>query len=280
MDTPTRSHAALQGRCGRTRNGADAMMMIQMGAGPGHGFRAEAGFGSASGRAGILVVSLGLLLGACAGADRFGSGGPFATRGGAALSSPQLPSAPPIATSPIESQELPPPGGAQVAIGTQVATGTQVPGGDAGAGGLPPPTDPFFQPSAPATPPPAPRTIETPTLQGGSGQIATLGGGSTGTGRGPVSSRDGVIGGWTAREATGGSCRVQLSSSPALDLYRASAAGCANRDLQKITAWDYRDGEVFLYQPGGSVAARMRVNSGSSLAGVIARSGASLTLSR
>jgi hypothetical protein len=46
------------------------MMMIQMGAGPGHGFRAEAGFGSASGRAGILVVSLGLLLGACAGADR------------------------------------------------------------------------------------------------------------------------------------------------------------------------------------------------------------------
>ena len=274
MDTPTRSHAALRRRCGMTRNGADAMMMIQMGAGPGQGFRAEPCFGSASGRAGILVVSLGLLLGACAGADRFGSGGPFATRGGAALPSPQLPSAPPIATSPVESQALPPPGGAQV------ATGTQVPGGDAGAGGLPPPADPFFQPSAPATPPPAPRTIETPTLQGGSGQIATLGGGSTGTGRGPVSSRDGVIGGWTAREATGGSCRVQLSSSPALDLYRASAAGCANRDLQKITAWDYRDGEVFLYQPGGTVAARMRVNSGASLAGVIARSGASLTLSR
>ena len=263
-----------------TRNGADAMMMIQMGARPGQGFRAEPGFASASGMAGILVVSLGLLLGACAGADRFGSGGPFATRGGAALSSPQLPSAPPIATSPIESQALPPPSGAQVATGTQVTTGTQVPGGDAGAGGLPPPADPFFQPSAPATPPPAPRTIETPTLQGGSGQIATLGGGSTGTGRGPVSSRDGVIGGWTAREATGGSCRVQLSSSPALDLYRASAAGCANRDLQKITAWDYRDGEVFLYQPGGSVAARMRVNSGASLAGVIARTGASLTLSR
>lgn len=267
MDTATRSHAALPGRCGMTRNGADAMMMNQMGAGPGQGFRAEPGFGHALGRAGILAVSLGLLLGGCAGADRFGSGGPFATRE-TAQSSPQLPSAPPIVTSPIESQALPPPGGAQV------------PGGDAGAVGLPPPADPFFQPSAPATPPPAPRTIETPTLQGGSGQIATLGGGSTGTGRGPVSSRDGVIGGWTAREATGGSCRVQLSSSPALDLYRASAAGCANRDLQKITAWDYRDGEVFLYQPGGSVAARMKVNSGSSLAGVIARSGASLTLSR
>lgn len=266
MDTATRSHAALPRRCGMTRNGADAMMTIQRRSGSGQGFRSDPGLGYALGRASILAVSLGLLLGACAGADRFGGGGPFATRGSAAVSSPELPSAPPIATSPVESQALPPPGGAQVS--------------GAGPGGLPPPADPFFQPSAPATPPPAPRTIETPTLQGGSGQIATLGGGSTGTGRGPVSSRDGVIGGWTAREATGGSCRVQLSSSPALDLYRASAAGCANRDLQKITAWDYRDGEVFLYQPGGSVAARMRVNSGSSLAGVIARSGASLTLSR
>ena len=227
---------------------------------------------SSFGRAGLLAVSLGLMLGACAGADRFGGGGPFATRGSAvAAPSPQLPSAPPITTSPVESQELPPLGGAP--------GGAQVPGG--AVAGLPPPADPFFQPSAPATPPPAPRIIETPTLQGGSGQIGTLGGGSsTGTGRGPVSSRDGVIGGWTAREATGGSCRVQLSSSPALDLYRASAAGCANRDLQKITAWDYRDGEVFLYQPGGSVAARMRVNSGSSLAGVIARSGATVSMSR
>ena len=73
---------------------------------------------------------------------------------------------------------------------------------------------------------------------------------------------------------------MQLSSTPALDLYRASAAGCANRDLQKITAWDYRDGEVYLYQPGGSVAARLKVNDGSSLSGVIARSGANLSMGR
>ncbi len=109
--------------------------------------------------------------------------------------------------------------------------------------------------------------------------MATLGGGAT-TGRGAVTSRDGVIGGWTAREATGGSCRVTLSSTPALDLYRANASGCANRDLQKVTAWDYRDGEVYLYQPGGSVAARMRVSDGSSLSGVIARSGANLSMNR
>jgi hypothetical protein len=89
-----------------------------------------------------------------------------------------------------------------------------------------------------------------------------------------------VIGGWTAREANGTSCKVTLSSSPALDLYRASASACANKELQKVTGWDYRDGEVYLYQPGGAVAARMRVNDGSSLSGAIARSGAGLNLSR
>ena len=110
--------------------------------------------------------------------------------------------------------------------------------------------------------------------------MATLGEGAASGRSGPVRSRDGVIGNWTAREATGGSCRVQLSSSPTLDLYRANATGCANKDLQKVTAWDYREGEVYLYQPGGTVAARMRVNDGASLSGSIARSGAGLAMSR
>jgi len=88
-----------------------------------------------------------------------------------------------------------------------------------------------------------------------------------------------VVGGWTARDASGASCRVQLSSSPALDLYRASASGCANRDLARVTAWDFRDGEVYLYQPGGAVAARLRA-SGSAMSGVLAKSGAPLSLSR
>lgn len=208
------------------------------------------------------VLAVALSLAACAGADRF-TGQSIGSRPLGSASQPDLPSAPPVVTSRVESQELPPPAGSAA-----------LPTGSASTN-LPPPTDPFFQ----STPPPAPRVIETPTLQGGNRQIATLGGG-TGTGRGPVSSRDGVIGGWTAREATGGSCRVTLSSTPALDLYRANASGCANRDLQKVTAWDYRDGEVYLYQPGGSVAARMRVSDGSSLSGVIARSGANLTMNR
>ena len=91
--------------------------------------------------------------------------------------------------------------------------------------------------------------------------------------------RSSLVGGWTARDAAGTSCRVQLSSSPALDLYRASASGCANADLAKVTAWDYRDGEVYLYQPGGAVAARLR-SGGGALEGVLAKSGAPLTLAR
>jgi hypothetical protein len=91
--------------------------------------------------------------------------------------------------------------------------------------------------------------------------------------------RSAIVGGWTAREATGSTCRVQLSSTPALDLYRASTAGCANRDLARVSAWDYRDGEVYLYQPGGAVAARLRA-SGAGIEGALAKSGAPLALTR
>jgi len=92
-------------------------------------------------------------------------------------------------------------------------------------------------------------------------------------------SRTAMVGNWTARDASGKSCRIQLSSSPALDLYRASASGCSNQDLSRVNAWDYRDGEVYLYQTGGSVAARLR-GSSSSLSGVLAKSGAPLSLAR
>ena len=93
------------------------------------------------------------------------------------------------------------------------------------------------------------------------------------------SGRSTLVGNWTARDASGASCRVQLSSSPALDLYRASASGCGNKDLARVTAWDYRDGEIYLYQPGGTVTARLR-GGGGSLAGVMSKSGAPLSLSK
>jgi hypothetical protein len=88
-----------------------------------------------------------------------------------------------------------------------------------------------------------------------------------------------MVGNWSVQNAAGGNCRIQLSSSPALDLYRASASGCSNQDLSKVNAWDYRDGEVYLYQTGGAVAARLR-GSSASLSGVLAKSGAPLALAR
>lgn len=210
-----------------------------------------------------------LALTACAGSQRFGGGPGFSS--GPSYSQPSLPSAPPISSAPVTSQPLPPPGGYPVA---------SAPGAP---GALPPPGDPYYNPSAgqaaqqPQSLPPAAST-EVPQLRGGGGQVATLGQGAQSAA--PRSaSRDSVVGGWTAREATGTSCRVQLSSTPALDLYRANAAGCANRDLQKVNAWDYRDGEIYLYQPGGTVVARLR-SDGSSMNGAITKSGAALSLSR
>jgi hypothetical protein len=217
-----------------------------------------------------MVIGAGGLMAACAGTSRFdgltsGSARTQAPASAPAYQSPppvtSLPSAGSVATAPVESQPLPPPvyPGSQ----PQPATVPSLPGQTAG-------TDvPRIDPSQATQPPQIGSSAGT--------QVATLGGRQ---GAAPVTNRDGVIGGWTAREANGSTCRVTLSSSPALDLYRASASACANKELQKVTGWDYRDGEVYLYQPGGAVAARMRVNDRASLSGAVTRSGAGLTMSR
>lgn len=224
--------------------------------------------GAAFVRAAALLPLLALT--ACAGSQRFVGGGSTSP----VYTQPALEPLPSVSSAPVTSQPLPPPGGYPVAS-------APAPGG----GALPPPQDPFFDPtagsgaSAPTTAPVQQQTPQdVPTLRGGGGQIATLGGAPAS--RGSVSSRDGVIGSWTAREATGGSCRVSLSSAPALDLYRANASGCANKDLQKVNAWDFRNGEVYLYQQGGTVVARLRANDGASMSGAVTKSGASLSLSR
>lgn len=223
-----------------------------------------------------------LALTACAGSDRFSSS-PFAS--GPSYGQPARPSynqpdyqsAPPISSAPVTSEPLPPPGGYPAG---SYPSASAPPASSGGA--LPPPGDPFYQPnpqaSAPSTPPPIAAPAGAPPAQGG-GQVATLGAGS-GSGRGAATSRDSVVGNWTAREATGTSCRVQLSSSPTLDLYRANAAGCVNRDLQKVNAWDYRDGEVYLYQSGGAVVARLRASDGGAMNGAVTKSGAALSMNR
>ena len=196
-----------------------------------------------------LICATALMLGAC-GSDRFGGGSPrmaAAARPGPVFNAPEplAEPAPVISSGPVSSAPLPPPPGS--------------PGPLAGDPALPPATGPVIA-DVPAMPPPV--QPQAPI------QVAAV----------APAGRSAVMGGWTAREASG-SCRVQLSSSPALDLYKASAAGCSNRDLSRVTAWDFREGEVYLYQPGGAVAARLRP-AGGALEGVIAKSGAPLTLAR
>ncbi len=230
----------------------------------------------------IVAGALSALLSACSGTNRFDGGfQPVAARpspAGAVYQTPPAGGSAPV-SGPVTAEPLPPPANAGIAGGAPPTQGST----------LPPPTaqaDPLFRPSPPPTAATTgstqtPATGEQPATLGGGGRVATLGeGAQTGRRSGPVSSRDGVVGGWTAREATGGTCRVTLSSAPALDLYRASAGGCQNKDLQKITAWDYRDGEVYLYQAGGAVAARLRVNDAGSMTGSVARSGAGVSLAR
>jgi hypothetical protein len=222
-----------------------------------------------------LILAMAAGLSACAGTSRFDGGFRPASQvsSGPVYQTPVTAGLPPASNAPVTAEPLPPVPGAPSQTATTLQGGT--------APGVSPQADPLFSPS----PPPVAAQPQEPATLGGGGRVATLGAGSGegsqgGRRSGPVASRDGVIGGWTAREATGGTCRVQLSSSPALDLYRASAGNCQNKELQKVTAWDFRDGEVYLYQPGGAVAARLRVNDGGSMSGAVARSGAGLSLSR
>lgn len=221
-----------------------------------------------------------VLLTACAGSQRFGGYG--SGSGQAVARAPvygePVQSAPPVLSAPVTSEPLPPPGGYPSA---PPQAGGYPAGGP--APGMPPQNDPFFDPQA-AQPGQQPPPVQQRPVEPAPPQVAnanpgaTPGGGSTRSGS--VSTRDGVIGNWTAQEATGGSCRVQLSSSPSLDLYRANATGCSNRDLQQVNAWDYRDGEVYLYQRGGSVVARLRVGSAGTMNGAITKSGAGLSMNR
>lgn len=226
----------------------------------------------------LAVLGLALSLGACASSQRLT--GPFGTErldgpGRApAVQSGTLYNAPPdagaapgaYATGPITSQELPPPEPRYGAIPQPQTTYPTA------QGSLPGP-DPLFSPTQEPAPVRQPATLSAP------GRVATLGEGSP-SGPRPANSRDGLIGRWTAREANGTSCAVQLFSAPALDRYKAAASSCANKDLQKATTWDYQDGEVYLYQPGGGVVARLKAGDGSAMNGVVAKSGASLSLSR
>lgn len=194
------------------------------------------------------LLASALLLGGCESA-RFGGGRPTAS---ARYTSPD-PIVSSVPSGSVTAEALPPPPGASAAPApNQLAAASPpvLPGGPAPVETL-------------SSPPPTPVPVAVATSP------AAVSG----------ASRSSTVGGWTATDAAGSSCRINLSSAPALDLYRASASGCGNKDLARVTAWDFKDGEVYLYQPGGAVAARLR-GAGGSLSGVLAKSGAPLTLAR
>jgi hypothetical protein len=192
------------------------------------------------GHVGLLLILAGSIAG-CA-SERFGGSAP---RVAAARPAPAPINEPPpdeaVPSGSVTSEPLAPP-----------------PGSGGGFGSAPVVADLPSTPTVPSEP--AARSAPAPTPSAAAGRSA-------------------LIGAYTARDSAGSSCRISLSSTPALDLYKASSSGCTNKDLGRVTAWDFREGEVYLYQPGGSVAARLR-SAGGELSGVLAKSGAPLTMSR
>jgi len=150
---------------------------------------------------------------------------------------------------PVQSQSLPPPGMPADPTLAQPAPGTT----PAGPGGITTPATPA-PPQQASAPPPAPADSGPPT-------------------------RSSVTGNWQAREASGGACRITLSSVSKLDLYGASTSGCQSKDLQKVTAWELRGEDVYLYEPGGTVAARLKARGGR-MDGTLSKSGAPVVLSK
>ena len=208
-----------------------------------------------------MVAGTGLLTAACAGSNRF-DGGRFPTFGPNPVVRERAPAYPPAPAVPPVGQglprgelggSLPPP----VYPGSGVVTGEAPPpsaGSNVQVSDLPPPQAPVS-----SQPPSQPdRITESRPSQ--------------------ARSSSSLVGTWTARDGTGASCKMTLSSTPSLDLNRASASGCANKDLARVNAWKQQGSEVYLYA-AGTVVARMPATGGA-MDGVITRSGASVSLSR
>jgi hypothetical protein len=215
----------------------------------------------------LMAAVTAVALGACQGSGRFSDFDgsqrvTTAARPAAIQAAPTTPvqSAP---LPPVSSQPLPPPSSGLPPIGSSVPIETP-------DGGTPRPSarpqsapiDPVPQSAEPVQPRP-PQVAARPEPQAPSGPP----------------SRTAVTGNWTAREASGGACRVALSSVPTLDLYKASTSGCQSRELQRVNAWELRGDEVYLYEPGGGVAARLK-QAGQTFEGAAARTGAPITLSK
>jgi hypothetical protein len=82
---------------------------------------------------------------------------------------------------------------------------------------------------------------------------------------------------WNARVGAS-SCKVQLSSVPSLDLYRASTQGCAHEVLRSVNGWSFRENQVILFSRGQLVARLSGAEA--ALAGTLNGSGSEVRMSR
>ncbi len=215
----------------------------------------------------IVAAVAATILAGCQGSTR------FTNFGGGQQPQAALPSRPPplqpAPTAPVQSaplppvasQGLPPPATGLPPVGSSVPIDTP-------DGGAPRPSP---RPQPPIDPPAEPPPARPP-------QVAARPDPAPAPAAGPPT-RTSVTGNWTAREAAGGSCRVTLSSVPTLDLYKASTSGCQSRELKAVNAWELRGEEIYLYESGGGVAARLR-RTGAGFEGSASRTGAPVTLSK
>lgn len=216
----------------------------------------------------LLILAMVPALAACESSSRLGSLMPASRPPQRPIVQPQ-PTAPPppLVAAPdedVESSELPPAGGAPPPIvsqpGQPPVPQTAQPGVGTAPGNLPP--------LRPTAPPPDQPALGTPRIAAAPPAAPAAN-----------PSRSNLTGNWSLQEAAGNRCRITLSSAPKLDLYAAGTAGCQSRDLQRVNAWELAGSEVILYEPGGDVAARLRPT-GAGYAGVTAKSGAPITLSK
>ncbi len=215
---------------------------------------------------------LALALTACDGSSRFSD---FGGSRQAVAPPPRAQTFTPAPTGRVDSTPLPPLGGANPALGGLPPAG---PGGVTATPGIPPigssvpidPEPPRAPPrqAAPVLPEPAP--TPPPQVAARPETVPPSSGAPT---------RSSVTGSWTAREASGSNCKMTLSSTPTLDLYKASSSGCQSRELQRVSAWELRGDEVYLYEAGGGVAARLK-QAGRNFEGSAAKTGAPVSLQK
>jgi hypothetical protein len=84
-------------------------------------------------------------------------------------------------------------------------------------------------------------------------------------------------GSWNVRVGTS-SCKVQLSSVPSLDLYKASTQGCSHEAMRSVNGWSFRENQVILFSRGQLVARLSGAEA--ALSGTINGSGSEIRMSR